>query len=209
MSANRRRKLLLEPITADSEEEDIELLGIKSECQIVFSSFGVFFDAAGVLHLIVCGCAIAYMLILTSTNEFSVWARFFSRLSQAADYFFYVMTFILFVSTFSMTALLVQIKSRNTLALVSLGASAVLQAVALVINTYCIPMSIMVRRSVDEWGEWYASPMAEAPGKAALYDGYRPVIIFRLVCVAVTGPVVSFFQSRIRSRTFYNVFTRL
>jgi hypothetical protein len=209
MSANRRRKLILDPIEENAEEEDIEFLNVRGECETVFSAFSVFFDVSGLLHLIVSGCAIAYLLILTATDDFSEWARFFCRLSQAADYFFYVVTVVLFVSTFSMTALLIQINSRSTLAKMALGVSAAFQAIALAVTTYCIPMSIMARRSVDDFGEWYTSALAQESGMRILCNRYRPAIIFKLVCLVVTGPIVSFFMSRIRSPTFNTIFTRV
>jgi hypothetical protein len=208
MSANRRRKLLVDHANVDSDEEDAELLLLRDECQAIFSLFGIFFDIIAVSHLFVAGCAIGYMIILTATDDFGEWARFFCRLSQSADYFFYVLTFFLFVGTASMTALLIQISSQISLVLVALGASALLEAISLTITIYCIPMSLMVHRSVDEFGEWYLSPLAEN-ARPVLYGSYRSAIFVRLICVAIAGPVVSFFMSRIRAPTIATVFARM
>jgi hypothetical protein len=209
MSANRRRKLLLEQTDLDSDKQDLHLLNLKTECQAVLAPFGLFFDISALLHLIVCGCSIGYIMILASTDDFSEWAQFFCYLSQPADYFFYVLTFILFISTSVMTILLIQINFQNLMAKVVLAGSAGLQAIALLVTTYCIPMSIMIRRSVNEFGDWYHSPLAEDSAKKVLYNGYRGAIIFRLVCIAITGPLVAFVMSMIRSVTFQAIFAKM
>jgi hypothetical protein len=189
--------------------KDIQLCNLRAECKAFLSPFGIFDYISALLHLIVCGCSIAYIPILTSTGTFAEWAQFFCDLSEPADYIFYVVTFILFVSTSAMMALLIQIKLQNTFAMVALGASAVLQAAALVVTTYCIPMSIMVRRSVDEFGDWFHSPLAEEFGTRLLYNGYRGAIIFRSVCIAITGPVVAFVMTIIRSVMFQAIFVKM
>jgi hypothetical protein len=149
------------------------------------------------------------MMILTATDDFTEWARFFCRLSKNADYLFYVLTFVLFVSTASMTALLVQINTRITLAVLAFGASAALEGLSLAITTYCIPMSLMARRSVDEFGDWFLAPLAVENARPVLYGAYRSAIIVRMVCIAIPAPIVAFFMSRIRAPTFATVFARM
>jgi hypothetical protein len=49
-------------------------------------------------------------------------------------------------------------------------------------------MSLMLKKSVKDFGDWYLSPLATGGGARSLFYGkYRPVIMFRMATIVVTG----------------------
>ena len=207
MSANRRRFLTSEQVDAELDAEELEEM--KNESRTVLETVGSVIDILALFHLLISGCAIAYLAILSSTTDYERWSLYFADISQPADFFFYVTTFILFLYVFLMTVVVGQVDSRNSMAkVVFIGCTALL-GLSLLLGTLSIPMSMMLKRSLDDFGDWIRSPMAIEVGQSRIYGVYKPMLIIRMATLVITGPVCSFLVAQIRYDTWSLMYMRL
>lgn len=209
MSANRRRFLTSEQIDADLDANGEELEEMKNESRSFLEMAGSVIDILALFHLLISGCAIAYLAILSSTTDYERWSLYFADLSQPADFFFYIITFILFLYVFIMAVVLGQVDSRNSMAKVAFIGCAALLGLSLLLGTLSIPMSMMLKRSLDDFGDWIRSPMAINAGKSKIYDVYKPMLVIRMITLIITGPICSFLVTQIRYETWALIYMRL
>jgi hypothetical protein len=209
MSANRRRHLMFARMGADSELNDEEMADLRAECQNFLSVFGGILDFSALIHLIIAGCAAGYLLILTSADEFGDWAHVFCRVTQFADFFFYFATVFIFMATFVLAMLLFQVRSSNVIAKVILVICLFFLAVALLLTTMSIPMSMMLNKSISDFGDWYRGPVFAAPAQRQIRDLYQPMTTFRMAVLVFTSPFFAFIVRTIRTETFTLVYKRM
>lgn len=209
MSVNRRRQLTFGQVHIELDDESDEVLQLRRECQGFLSAIGQMIDFLAIFHLIIAGCAIAYLSIILSTSDYARWSSFFADLSQPADFFFYVITFVLFLYVFGMAAILFQIKTGSQVAKVLFLICAVILGVSLFLGTTSLPMAMMLSRSTSEYGDWISSPLAQEVGKSKFYDVYRPIVTVRMLAIILTAPICSYLISSVRWQTFNIMYSRL
>jgi hypothetical protein len=108
-----------------------------------------------------------------------------------------------------MALLLFQVDSPSTLAKAGYIMSAVLFGAALLANTFCLPVSTMLNRSVADYGDWFASPLVEVSAGARFYGVYRSLAIFRIICLFIAAIVTSYLTNKFCGETFGLVYIRL
>ena len=207
MSANRRRFLTSEQVDAELDAEELEEM--KNESRTVLETVGSVIDILALFHLLISGCAIAYMVILSITTDYAKWSLYFADISQPVDFFFYVSTFILFLYVFLMTVVVGQVDSRNSMARVVFIICTILLGLSLLLGTLSIPMSMMFKRSLDDFGDWIRSPLAVHAGQSRIYGVYEPMLVIRMVTLIITGPLCAFLVTQIRYDTWTLIYTRL
>ena len=209
MSVNRRRQLTFGQAHIQLDDESEEVVQLRRECQSFLSAIGQVIDFLAIFHLIIAGCATAYLSIILSTSDYVRWSSFFATLSQPADFFFYVVTFFLFLYVFGMTAIMFQIKTASQIARVAFMICAVVLGASLFLGTTSLPMAMMLDRSTSEYGNWISSALAQEVGKPKFYNVYRPIVTAKMLAIIFTAPVCSYLVSSVRYPTFYMMFSQM
>lgn len=209
MSANRRRLLTFEQVDSELDADSEELQEMKNESRGFLEAVGQVVDILALFHLLISGCAIAYLAIITCISDYGRWSLYFADVSQPADFFFYVITFVLFLYVFLMAAVLGQVNYRNSISQILFSGCAILLAISLLLGTISVPMSMMLKRSLTEFGNWITSPMAIHVGESKIYSVYKPMLIIRMISLIVTGPICAYLVTQIRYETWNLIYMRL
>lgn len=169
----------------------------KRKARLLITVIGYIIDLMSVYHMILCGMALAYIIILQSAKDHQIWMSYFVRLTQFADYFFYISSFLIFICVFIFAGVL-HIVKWDPLPKYVLIASAFVLLVSLFSTTYALPMSLMVTKLNFQVNYWYKTSVAMDTIIPELYNVYRPLAIFRMVTIIVTSPFVAYFTSDCR-----------
>ncbi|OHT12221.1 hypothetical protein TRFO_18134 [Tritrichomonas foetus] len=199
------RRLAFEHLHVAEPSEE-ERKRARDECKDIIEIYGKMIDIFGIVHLFIAGCALAYIVILLSTSNFALWCAFFTKISLFADIFFFVLTFLIFISNFILVAIMYQLKITNVLAKGLLTVSASLLGLSLFLTTFSFPMSYMLKQSVRDYGEWYISKFAEDGAKSIFFGTYKNLAVARMVLLFISSLIFPYFVSSSRYITFQQLY---
>ncbi|EAX92930.1 hypothetical protein TVAG_335920 [Trichomonas vaginalis G3] len=173
----------------------------KTKARYLIYTIGYIVDFMSVYHMILSGMALGYAIILQSQKEISLWISYFVRLTQFADYFFYISTFLIFITTFIFAGVL-HITNWDPFSKYVLWACSFLLLVNMFSTTYSLPMSLMVTKLNWTNDYWYKTTIALNTIAKELYSIYRPLSIFRMITIVATAPFVAYFTSDCRGASW-------
>lgn len=168
----------------------------RDECNEVIGFYQSLIKFFGILHLFVAGAALAYIVILCSDNDFSIWFSVFARISLPSDILFYIFTFFIFVTNFVFAAIFYQLKSPRVMEKILLTISAGLLLLSLFITTFTLPMSYMIHQSIDDYDDWYTSKLVDGGMTSLFQTTYKNLAIARMVLIIIPGFIFPTFVSR-------------
>lgn len=178
----------------------------RDECNEIIGYYQSLIKFFGIAHLFVAGAALAYIVILCSDNDFSIWFSVFARIALPSDILFYILTFLIFISNFVFAAIFYQLKSPRFLEKVLLTISAGLLLLSLFITTFTLPMSYMVRRSISDYEDWYTSKLVDGGASSIFQITYKNLAIARMVLIIIPGVIFPTFVSRSCYYIFQDLF---
>ena len=199
------RRLAFETLQI-KEASPAEKRRAREECKSIIDIYGVLIDIFAIIHLLIAGSALAYIIVLVSTSDFSLWCSYFVRISLPSDIVFYIFTFLIFISNFILVAIMFQVRSANSLGKGLLCASCALLALSLFLTTFSFPMSYMLRQSYIDYGDWYTSRLAETEPRDLLYGSYRILAIVRMILIIIPSFIFPYFVSTIRTTLFQQLY---
>lgn len=178
----------------------------REECNIIIGLYQTIIKIFGILHLFVAGAALGYIVVLVSDNDFSIWFSIFAKVSLPSDLFFYVITFLIFVANFTFVGILYRVPFPHTIEKAFLIISAVLLLISLFLTTFTLPMSYMIKKSINDYGDWYSSKLVDNGASNLFYNIYKNIAIVRMILVIISGIIFPMFVSRSVWRVFNELY---
>ncbi|KAK8882268.1 hypothetical protein M9Y10_044910 [Tritrichomonas musculus] len=188
------RKLAFEQLHI-SEPTLAERRHAREECNEIIHMFQSFISIFCIVHLFFAGAAAAYILILCVNNDFTNWFSIFCRISLISDILFYVITFLIFVANFIFVAILYQLRSPRMLQKSLLILSAGLLLLSLFLTNFSLPMSYMINRSIDDYGDWYTSKLVDGGVSSLFQKNYKYLAVARMTLIIISSFIFPLFVS--------------
>ena len=200
----RRWHLNTESFDDNSNVSITVLEEAKRKTKNLLNYVGVGIDFVSIYHMLLGGMALGYIIILYFAESTEELLSFFVHITRAADYFFYVSSFFIFVGMVIFAGVLHITKSGGFQEW-AIGVCAILILCELFATTYSLPMSLMVAQQVNDNGEWYESSLAVETFGKLVADSFRPLALFRMLMILITSPINALCVSNSRYTAWKNL----
>ena len=200
----RRWHLNTESLDDNSKVSITVLEEAKRKTKNLLNYVGIGIDFVSIFHMLLGGMALGYIIILYLAVNTEELLSFFVHITRAADYFFYVSSFFIFVGMVIFAGVLHITKTRG-FEKWAISVCAILILCELFATTYSLPMSLMVVEQVNNNGDWYENSLAVETFGKLITNSFRPLALFRMLLILITSPINALCVSNARYTAWKNL----